>query len=139
MDDELRAFLLKQLETGRHRVGAVVRVAEDSQDHAAATLLRRSRFVQSAKDKVWHLYGTRGRQPSNIFPMSIHLPIHGRGVASNPANRFEPIALVPDFEHVDPDEPSIAPQTQYFHDTTRTVLAYNDSPDVGFECSINPY
>jgi DNA repair photolyase len=68
---------------------------------------------------------------------SFSLPIHGRGALSNPPNRFEPIDLEPDFEHGDPESP--APQTQFFRDTSRTIIAQNDSPDVGFEFSINPY
>src|SRR5439155_20505332 len=29
--------------------------------------------------------------------------------------------------------------TQYFRDATKTIIAHNQSPDVGFETSINPY
>ena len=69
--------------------------------------------------------------------MPISLPIHGRGTSLNPPNRFEPIELEPDFDNLDPEAP--APATQFFRDTTRTIIAHNDSPDVGFEYSINPY
>ena len=31
------------------------------------------------------------------------------------------------------------PQTQLLNDTTRSILAYNDAPDVGFNVGINPY
>ena len=31
------------------------------------------------------------------------------------------------------------PATEYFADSSRSVIAKNDSPDVGFEVSINPY
>ena len=31
------------------------------------------------------------------------------------------------------------PAHRFFHDTTRTIIATNDSPDVGFEASVNPY
>ena len=68
--------------------------------------------------------------------------IHGRGASSNPPNRFEQIDVEPDFDHLNPDDPDAplsAPTTQFFKDTTRTILAHNDSPDVGFETSINPY
>jgi DNA repair photolyase len=68
---------------------------------------------------------------------SFSLPIHGRGASSNPPNRFEPILLEPDLDNFDPEAP--APDTQFFRDTTRTIIAHNDSPDVGFEYSINPY
>src|SRR5688572_9960689 len=57
----------------------------------------------------------------------------GRGTASNPANRFEP--LVVDREEPGPEKVP----TQLLADTTRSIIARNDSPDVGFETSINPY
>ena len=63
--------------------------------------------------------------------------IHGRGSSGNPPNRFEQIHYEPDAE-IDPEErPS--PRTQFFRDKTRSIIAYNDSPDVGFSASINPY
>ncbi len=31
------------------------------------------------------------------------------------------------------------PRTVFLKDTTQTIIAYNDSPDIGFEASINPY
>jgi DNA repair photolyase len=67
----------------------------------------------------------------------VALPIHGRGSAENPPNRFEPIALEADPEYVD-DDPAV-PKTQYLRDTSRSIIVHNDSPDVGFEYSINPY
>src|SRR5881398_2095558 len=60
-----------------------------------------------------------------------------RGAAENPPNRFEKIALEPDPDWYDPDEP--APQTQFFKDQSDSIINYNDSPDVGFEASVNPY
>jgi len=71
---------------------------------------------------------------------TVSITIHGRGASDNPRNRFETIELEPDPEFVpDPDDPPTAPQTRFFRDTTRTIIAHNDSPDVGFEYSINPY
>jgi DNA repair photolyase len=64
-------------------------------------------------------------------------PLRGRGAAGNPPNRFEPLRYEPD-----PDEPpdaGPAPQTQFFRDNSRSIIATNDSPDVGFDASINPY
>src|SRR5688572_30858762 len=63
--------------------------------------------------------------------------IKGRGAAENPANRFEPIEYVPDMDAYDPDEPP--PPTMVFRDNTKKIIARNNSPDVGFEFSINPY
>jgi DNA repair photolyase len=61
----------------------------------------------------------------------------GRGAGSNPANRFEPIHLERDSDWNPADDPS--PSTQFFRDATRSIINYNDSPDVGFEASVNPY
>jgi DNA repair photolyase len=74
----------------------------------------------------------------NVFNTT-PLTIHGRGAAANPANRFEQIDVLADPEAIDPDDPAPAVPTVYLRDTTRKIIATNDSPDVGFEASINPY
>jgi DNA repair photolyase len=60
-----------------------------------------------------------------------------RGAASNPPNRFERLHFEPDADY-NPEEDSL-PQTHFYKDKTTTLITYNDSPDVGFEASINPY
>ncbi len=60
----------------------------------------------------------------------------GRGASWNPQNRFETLAYIRD-EEAPPDDTS--PRTIYLRDPTRTIIATNDSPDIGFEASINPY
>jgi DNA repair photolyase len=65
------------------------------------------------------------------------LPIRGRGTGENPGNRFETIR-----HEVDPDldpEERPSPRTIFLRDTSRSIIAHNDSPDVGFDASINPY
>ena len=37
----------------------------------------------------------------------------------------------------EPDDP--APKTQFYRDASASIITRNDSPDVGFEASINPY
>ncbi len=64
-------------------------------------------------------------------------PIRGRGAASNPANRFEPLHLERDADW-DPDRDD-APKTQFYKDDSSSVITYNSSPDVGFDASLNPY
>jgi DNA repair photolyase len=64
-------------------------------------------------------------------------PPRGRGASWNPQNRFESLAYVRDEDASPEDEP--APSTLFFHDPVRTIINYNDSPDVGFEASVNPY
>ena len=58
--------------------------------------------------------------------------IGGRGSSHNPRNRFEPLAFVP-------DGTPVGPSTRFLKDTSRSIISHNDSPDVGFEASVNPY
>jgi len=63
--------------------------------------------------------------------------VHGRGAASSPPNRFEKLHF-----EADPDPPTeaaSAPRTQFLKDKSVSILTHNDSPDVGFDTSINPY
>src|SRR5215467_13491118 len=64
-------------------------------------------------------------------------PVRGRGSASNPKNRFESIERVPELPG-DNDETS-SPATQFLTYTSKSIIAYNDIPDVGFDASVNPY
>ncbi len=67
----------------------------------------------------------------------IELPVHGRGASGNLPNRFEQIAYEPD--DGEPEEDMPGPRTSFYKDTTRTFITYNDSPDIYFDASINPY
>jgi DNA repair photolyase len=58
---------------------------------------------------------------------------HGRGAPANPASRFERIAV--EMEIPGPDRV----ETRLLRDESRSVISRNDSPDVGFNASINPY
>src|ERR1051326_7278552 len=69
--------------------------------------------------------------------MSHKAPPKGRGASENPPNRFERIHLERDPGFDPAEDPG--PSTQFFHDSTRTIINYNDSPDIGFNASINPY
>ncbi len=62
--------------------------------------------------------------------------VKGRGAADNPTNRFESIVLEREPEWGDEDP---LPKTQFFRDSTRSVLSKNESPDVPFNYSLNPY
>src|SRR4051794_4908305 len=68
-------------------------------------------------------------------------PIFGRGAADNPPNRFEKLVYADDLDAIDADADAdeTAPKTEYLRDTSRTILARNESPDVGFDTSVNPY
>jgi DNA repair photolyase len=65
--------------------------------------------------------------------------LKGRGSAENPSNRFESTQFERDPESIDPDDLDPAPSTLFIADRSRTIIATNDSPDVGFDASINPY
>jgi DNA repair photolyase len=67
----------------------------------------------------------------------------GRGSQLDPANRFGgtrhevDLALIED----DPDalDALTRRKTEFLPDRTKTIVAHNESPDVGFDYSINPY
>jgi DNA repair photolyase len=61
--------------------------------------------------------------------------VKGRGAIGNPRNRFETIEIERDEEVPGPERID----TELLRDTSRSVIAYNDSPDVGFDASVNPY
>src|SRR6195256_764870 len=69
--------------------------------------------------------------------------IHGRGASWSPANRFEKLHVdVNEVDLVDVDlseDERPARTTQFFRDASKTVISRNNSPDVGFETSLNPY
>jgi DNA repair photolyase len=64
--------------------------------------------------------------------------VRGRGVGWNPRNRFERLEVELEHEPVEGEEPP-PPETVLLRDRTRSILARNDSPDVGFDVGINPY
>ncbi|MFA5833402.1 MAG: PA0069 family radical SAM protein [Bacteroidota bacterium] len=63
-------------------------------------------------------------------------PSKGRAAGFNPTNRFESKAYEVLEEEIDPDRKIV---TQFFRDTSKTALAKNDSPDIGFTYDLNPY
>jgi DNA repair photolyase len=65
------------------------------------------------------------------------LPIRGRGASANLPNRFERLHYEAEIEDEVEEKPH--PATEYLVDSSRSIIAYNDSPDVGFSASINPY
>jgi DNA repair photolyase len=67
----------------------------------------------------------------------------GRGANVQPANPYLAVRLEDDFDHIAGDEEYLAqldrPPTQYLSDESQSIVAENNSPDVGFRYSINPY
>lgn len=71
------------------------------------------------------------------------MDVKGRAAGFNPPNRFEELHVGPPpedlaryFEDPDPDRKVL---TRYYFDHTKSILASNDSPDIGFTYSLNPY
>ncbi|UCF35643.1 MAG: PA0069 family radical SAM protein [Acidobacteriota bacterium] len=62
--------------------------------------------------------------------------IKGRGTPFNIPGRFETLELVPESESL-PERSAI--KTEFLADCSKSIIARNDSPDVGFDRSINPY
>ena len=60
-----------------------------------------------------------------------------RGALTQPTNRFVSTARERD-EEFDPAEEPL-PRTQFLPDHSLSAIAYNDSPDLGFRASLNPY
>nr|MDA8249833.1 hypothetical protein [Rhodospirillales bacterium] len=67
----------------------------------------------------------------------------GRGAAVNPPNRFEPQTIAPfddGWSTLAADLADLPPlPTTLTRDASRSVISYNQSPDVGFDRAVNPY
>jgi DNA repair photolyase len=69
--------------------------------------------------------------------------LKGRGASFNPKNRFEKLEI----DAFKPDEIDLSDEefaeskipTTYLKDESKTVISVNDSPDIGFDYSFNPY
>lgn len=61
---------------------------------------------------------------------------HGRGAFSNSTGRFDELKI-----ELDPTDPSdeISIRTQFFRDSSRSIVTENDSPDIPFRYSMNFY
>lgn len=78
--------------------------------------------------------------PDAVMASSPQQPRRGRGALDNPDNRFAEHGR----ETFDDgwgtlDEPAPPLRTELFVDTSKSLINYNDSPDVPFDRSINPY
>jgi DNA repair photolyase len=68
-----------------------------------------------------------------------HQSFKGRGSSSNVAGRFDSLILEKTDDGWYQDEIAENPAETVLPDRARSVITSNDSPDVGFEVSINPY
>ena len=66
-------------------------------------------------------------------------PIKGRGALGNPANRFDSQSSEPFDDGWGGLNDGPDPRRELVEDSARSIIARNDSPDVPFDQSINPY
>ena len=82
----------------------------------------------------------RERKPDYTDRLDVPARIKGRGAPSNPAGRFESLARTrEDDGWMQDDEPEPRPDTIVTEERARTIISRNDSPDIHFTQSINPY
>ena len=67
--------------------------------------------------------------------------LHGSRI--DPSNRFEKVQLETDLEHLEWDQEYLDGRfdrtIEYLDDASLSIVSQNDSPDVGFKYSVNPY
>ena len=61
---------------------------------------------------------------------------HGRGATINPRGRFERLEVALDEEF---EAEARNPDTRYLRDDSQSLISYNESPDISFRASLNPY
>src|SRR3954470_9906266 len=71
----------------------------------------------------------------NTSPLPPAVP--GRGANINPPNRFERLHVEADPDCPEDERPN--PRTEFYFDSTESLLTKNDSPDVGFMYGLNSY
>jgi len=84
------------------------------------------------------------REPTDDPVVATPAPIafvhKGRGAVSNIAHRFESVQRSTDAEAPTDEDAELPPlATTVTFETARSVITRNDSPDIGFDRSINPY
>jgi len=68
-----------------------------------------------------------------------HTNMKGRGTTLAIKNRFERLTVEKFDDGWETAEEPVATETRFYDDNSKTLLSKNDSPDVGFTYSINPY
>ncbi len=79
-----------------------------------------------------------------MFTMSDRPPSsfsRGRGAQENPRNRFESVGTTPDWEQLPAEDlmESRRTDTVFIPDHSQSIISLNNSPDLPFRKSVNPY
>jgi len=101
-----------------------------------------SHWDGSDRDAVTALNNAGAPEPEHAAPMPSGFQ-RGRGAVSNPSVRFESSVVSPFDDGWDTltgeiEEP-VKLATTLIKDATKSVIAWNSSPDLGFDRAINPY
>lgn len=71
------------------------------------------------------------------------MTISGRGAAVQPDNPYQRLQVDDDLEQVEGDDAYLGgrarPRTVYLDDQSQSIVSRNDSPDINFNYSVNPY
>ncbi len=85
------------------------------------------------REELYREYREHEANPNDI-------QVHGRGATGNPASRFEKLHVESEpHDLAFPVDHRPAQRTEFFRDGSKTIITRNNSPDVGFETSVNPY
>ncbi|MEI8379960.1 MAG: PA0069 family radical SAM protein [Planctomycetota bacterium] len=83
---------------------------------------------------------SRESEAANVSPQ---ITPYGRGSGLDPLNRFDKIHAIPDYEAFETDPEFLETlqrvQTVFLDDNAQSIVSENDSPDVPFRYSVNPY
>jgi DNA repair photolyase len=113
-------------------------------DNSAANALRRrlpSYTHTVVPDPEHWIYGHADSAYSLAMSRSFfgHKAFKGRGALSNPAGRFDALTVEQSDDGWYQEEVPGNLQETVLPDAARGIITSNDSPDVGFDVSINPY
>src|SRR5215204_5282176 len=128
------------MEASEHRANPIPSLAKLNEPPVTSLLQHLETHKRSIGRTSGHSYtnGMSSDVSNNNRPI-----IHGRGAAVQPDNPYLSTQRVDDWEHVAEDEEYLQslgrPPTVYLDDNSQTIVATNDSPDVGFNYSVNPY
>lgn len=78
-------------------------------------------------------------QRAELLARGINPHAPGRGAATNPKNRFERLEIEPDPDALAADEDRPPLCTQFLRDASQSIITRNQSPDIAFDASLNPY
>jgi DNA repair photolyase len=82
---------------------------------------------------------TTVRTPRGVIPI---IPLKGRGATSNRAPRYDAWDRQLDPEYLDStsaDDVPLAPRTYVMEQSARSIISRNNSPDIPFDQSVNPF